>query len=147
MKSDDEIREAVNDAFLYDPRVKSFAVDVEVDNGLVTLRGTVDNLKAKRSAELAARNTIGVWKVENNIKVRPAGPPSDFEIAQNVKNALLWNPLVDRFDITVMCRNKRVYLYGKVDATYEKKEAEDVASQVKGVVQVDNNLTVGDTWK
>lgn len=145
--TDQEIKEAVNDALLYDPRVSSFVIDVEVDNGLVTLSGTVDNLKSKHSAAQDARNTTGVWKVENNIKVRPAGPPSDFEITQNVKNALLWNPMVDRFDITVAARNKRVYLYGSVDSRYEKCVAEDVASRVKGVVEVDNNLTVEDTWE
>ena len=43
-KPDDEIRTAVNDALLYDPRVSMFNVRCEMWYGTVTLRGTVDNL-------------------------------------------------------------------------------------------------------
>lgn len=60
IKSSDELRNAVEDALLYDPRVMSFNVDVDVDGSLVTLRGKVDNLKAKRAAEKDAKNTVGV---------------------------------------------------------------------------------------
>ena len=37
MKSDEEIKEAIKDAFLYDPRVFSFNPKIEVNNGIVTI--------------------------------------------------------------------------------------------------------------
>jgi len=107
----------------------------------------VDNLKAKKAAAEDARNTTGVWKVENRIKVRPADPPPDKVIEQNVKGTLLRNPFVDRFDITVVVRNQKVYLYGRVDTRYEKTVAEDIASRTKGVVEVENNLEVTADWE
>jgi len=146
-KTDEEIEAAVRDAFLYDPRVLSFYIDVEADAGTVTLSGMVDNLKAKKAAAEDARNTTGVWKVENRIKVRPADPPPDKVIEQNVKGTLLRNPFVDRFDITVVVRNQKVYLYGRVDTRYEKTVAEDIASRTKGVVEVENNLEVTADWE
>jgi hypothetical protein len=36
---------------------------------VVTLTGTVDNLKAKRAAEQDAKNTVGVWRVTDLLKV------------------------------------------------------------------------------
>ncbi|MFO7890944.1 MAG: BON domain-containing protein [bacterium] len=60
LKSDQEIKEAVKDAFLWDPRVFSFNLTVEVDNGVVTLKGTVDNYEAKRAAENDVENKIRV---------------------------------------------------------------------------------------
>jgi len=146
IKSDEEVEEAVQDAFFYDPRVFSFKIDVDADNGLVTLSGQVDNLQAKKAAAQDARNTIGVWNVVNDIKVRPVSPPTDEDIERYVKDALIWNPIVERFDLTVVARNKKVYLYGRVDNAYEKREAEDVASRIKGVVDVENNIEVEDIW-
>jgi osmotically-inducible protein OsmY len=71
-KSEDAIRQAVSDALLFDPRVSSFKIDVAVAGSVVTLRGTVDNLKAKLAAAQDARNTVGVRRVKNHIKVKPA---------------------------------------------------------------------------
>jgi osmotically-inducible protein OsmY len=146
IKSDEEVEEAVEDAFFYDPRVFSFKIDVDADNGLVTLSGQVDNLQAKNAAAQDARNTIGVWNVENDIKVRPVNPPTDEDIERYVEDALLWNPVVERFDLTVVVRNKKVHLYGRVDNAYEKSKAEDVASRINGVAAVDNNIEVEGVW-
>lgn len=147
--TDEQIKEAVKDALLYDPRAAAFEVGVEVEDGEVTLRGIVDNLKAKKAAERDAQHTAGVWKVENRIKVRPADVATDSEIADNIRTALSRDPIVERFEITVMVRNRKAYLSGAVDSLYEKRRAEDVASQVVGVVSVVNNIrpTRRWTWK
>jgi len=141
-KSDEEIKKAVQDAFLYDPRVLSFNPTVEVKYGTVTLTGVVDNLKASQAAELDAKNTRGTWRVKNYLKVRPVKQPSDADIAKNVKSALLWDPSVDRYQINVSVYNGTTYLSGTVDSYYEKSLAEDVASRVNGVVDVNNNLRI-----
>jgi osmotically-inducible protein OsmY len=140
-KSDEDIEDAINDAFLYDPRVVSFEIDVESDEGYVTLRGNVDNLKAKRAAAQDARSVVGVWSVTNNIKVRP-GTPSDNQIEENVQEALIRDPYVERFEIDVSVVDGEVYLYGDVDSTFEKSRADDVASRQIGVIDVHNFMTV-----
>ncbi len=144
-KSDREIRRAVEDALLYDPRVASFNVDVSVDNGVVHLDGEVDNLKAKRSAAHTARNIVGVWRVKNRIDVRPS-TPSDATIADNVREALLRSPDVERFEINVWVNNGEANLSGAVDSYFEKFRAGDVAAGVYGVIEVDNNLVVDDDY-
>jgi len=146
-KSDDEIRAAVEDAFLYDPRVKSFDIEIDVvDDGTVTLTGKVDNLTAKRAAEENARNTVGVTDVIDHLKVRPVVAAKDMQIEQNIEQALLRNPVVNRFDITVDVRNRKVYLHGQVDTSYEAQQAEKAAADVFGVAAVENHLQVGSTW-
>jgi osmotically-inducible protein OsmY len=141
-KSDEEIEEAVKDAFLYDPRVLSFNPNVEVDYGVAILTGVVSNLKAKKAAEEDARNTVGVWRVKNYLKVRPDKLSSDTEIKEMVQDALLKDPGVERHEISVSVVNAKVYLYGWVDSLYESDRAEDVTSRVKGVVEVQNNLKI-----
>lgn len=146
VKSDENIKNSVQDALFYDPRVASFNLDVTVDAGIVTLTGVVDNLKAKKSAAQDARNTTGVWKVNNHIRVRPVDAPTDNQIAENVRESLLWDPFVERYELDVTVRNNKVYLYGTVDTNFEKNQAEDIASRVFGVVDVENNLNVSESW-
>jgi osmotically-inducible protein OsmY len=146
IKSDNEIQQAVKDTFRYDPRVSSFDVTAIVIDGRVTLTGTVDNFKARKAAEQDAKNTIGVWSVKNYILVRPVNSPTDAEIAENVRESLRRDILVDRYDITVSVLNNKVYLYGTVDSYYQKWRAEDVASRVNGVVDVQNSLSVKFEW-
>lgn len=138
---DSEIKDAINDAYLYDPRVNMFDITVDPDGGYVTLRGTVDNLKAKRVAAQDARNVVGVWSVDNRIKVRP-GTPSDSQIEENVEDALDSDPYVEQFEITVSVVDGEVYLYGDVGSYFEKARADDIAATQVGVRKVNNFLTV-----
>lgn len=144
--TDAEARAAIEKALLYDPRVLSLRIAVSVENGEATLTGTVENLKAKRVAGRDARNTMGIWKVNNEIKVRPIDTLTDAEIARNVREALMWDPIVERFEIAVTVRNRLVSLTGTVDTPVEKRHAEDVASRVTGVASVSNRLAVEYGW-
>jgi osmotically-inducible protein OsmY len=143
-KSGVEIEAAVKDALLADPRVFSFNLRPEVaeDGTTVILRGTVDNLKARRAAAQDARNTVGVRQVENRIKVRPVEILSDEKIEEKISSALMRDPYVESYEISVDVINGVARLYGTVDSYFEKARADDVASRVNGVIVVDNALIV-----
>lgn len=145
VRTDAQIKEAIEDAFLYDPRVASFNPNVTVNAGVVTLSGTVSNLKAKRAAAADARNVVGVSYVKNNLKVRPEMVPSNNILENRVENALVRDPDVEQYEIDVIAYAGKVYLSGEVDSYYEKYHAEDLASKVKGTVQVVNNIDVYET--
>lgn len=142
-KPDNRVTQAVKDALYYDPRVLSDKVLVSVNAGVVTLRGQVDSLKAKRAATEAARHTVGVSRVFNRVKVRPEAP-SDREVAKAVRNAILWDPWVELAEVTVTMKNGVANLTGKVDTYFEKGRADDVAARTFGVVAVNNRLDVKD---
>lgn len=141
---DEEIEKAIKAALVHDPRVYSFNPEVQVNRGVVTLSGIVDNVKAKQAAEQDARNTLGVYRVKNHLKVRPTNPPPNDKLAQNVKDALQRDTVVDSFQVDVAAYNGSVTLTGAVDSNYEKSHAEDVANRINGVVRVRNNLQVKD---
>lgn len=141
-RSDLEIREAVQAALLYDPRLYAFNLDVSATSGIVTLRGVVDNPQAKKAAERDARNTVGVVSVNSLIKVRPVARIDDDKIADKVRDALLRNPFTESYKIDVRVKNRVVRLEGTVDSYFEKAEAENIAFRAKGVTDVKNNLTV-----
>ena len=56
-------------AFDRDLRVRAQDVEVEVDNGIVTLSGSVPDWEARRAAEANASFTAGVMDVRNRLKL------------------------------------------------------------------------------
>ena len=68
-RSDERIREDVNDKLTDDPRVDARKISVKVDKGEVTLSGTVSSREAKRRAEDAVDRISGVKHVQNNLRV------------------------------------------------------------------------------
>lgn len=142
VKSQEKLREAVKDALRRDPRVMAFNVDVSIAGSMATLRGKVDNLKAKRAAEQTARNTVGVTYVNNRLKVRFDAPPSDKAIEQEIREALRRDPYVERFEIKTSVFDGTAHLYGSVDSPFEKSRADELASRISGVVEVRNYLNV-----
>jgi osmotically-inducible protein OsmY len=144
-RTDEEIKKAVKDSFFYDPRVLSFNPTVEVFYGTVTLSGMVDNLKAKRAAEQDAKNTLGILRVKNHLKVRPTIPTNE-ELNKRVATALFNNPYIERYKIDINAYNGWVYLSGDVNSSFEKNQAKYVTEGVKGVVGVVNNLGYEKLW-
>jgi osmotically-inducible protein OsmY len=71
-KTNAEIRRTISDALRYDPRVRVSRIAVEAEEGEVTLLGTVDSPEGRRAAAEVARGVLGVWRVENRIRVRSA---------------------------------------------------------------------------
>jgi osmotically-inducible protein OsmY len=73
-RSDERIREDVNERLTDDWRVDASDIEVSVDNGLVTLAGRVGSRTEKRRAEDVAESVSGVTDVSNQLRVGPSVP-------------------------------------------------------------------------
>jgi len=142
IRPDSDIKQAVQAAFRLDPRVAGFSPDVAVEGGEVVLGGIVGNLKAKTSAEQDARDIVGVSGVDSHLKVRPGSQVTDAEMKEQLKAVIRWDPLLDGSRMSVDVVNHVALLSGAVTSTFQKAEAQDVASRTKGVVSVRNELKV-----
>ena len=146
--TDEDIRDALQRAFKHDPRLLSFDPQVDVRHGVVTLTGDVGHLTAQLAAEQDASHTIGVQRVKNNLRIRwPDEAPSDKQIADFTRAAMARDPYVERQNLNIECENAHVSLYGLVDSQFEKYHAEWIASRQKGVVHVNDYLSVRTKWK
>ncbi len=65
--SDDSIHDQVIRKLANDPDVKGGALQIDVQEGVVTLRGKVETEKQKQKAEKLAKKINGVKKVINEI--------------------------------------------------------------------------------
>ena len=150
-RDDSEIRKAVRDAFLYDPRVISFNPTVEVENGTVTLSGIVNNLAAREAAEQDARNVVGVWRVRNHLKVRPKAAPNE-ELETRIINAFRRDPFIDRWGhrcrrllrLRLSLRKSRERLREDSGPRGSRSASRSVSDVINALVQIDRDVW---TWK
>ena len=68
-RSDERIREDVCDRLTDNPHVDASAIQVTVENGVVTLQGQVGERQMKHRAEDCAEHISGVKDVENRLRV------------------------------------------------------------------------------
>ncbi|MEJ2055968.1 MAG: BON domain-containing protein [Calditrichaceae bacterium] len=134
--SDADIKDALETSYLYDPRISSFNPEIKVNNGRVTLKGVVSNLRAKEAAAEDAKNVVGVWQVRNHLKVQPPIIPENSELRGWVAQALINDPYIDRSQIKINTSYGIVYLSGTVHTSFEKYHAELVTERVRGVTTV-----------
>jgi hypothetical protein len=71
-RSDERIRDDVCDRLTLAPGIDASDVDVRVENGEVTLEGTVGSRYEKREAEDVAERVPGVGDVHNRLRVTPS---------------------------------------------------------------------------
>ena len=76
-RSDDRIKEDVSERLRDDPNIDASEIEVEVQNGIVTLTGTVNSRREKRAAADCAEDVSGVDDVTNNLRVQKDGDRSD----------------------------------------------------------------------
>jgi osmotically-inducible protein OsmY len=143
-RTDSEIQQDVLRELKWDTRVEETDVGVQVDEGVVTLSGTVSSWGKRFAAEDAAHRVRGVLDVANDIAVKLPGTPgrTDTEIAKAVRNALEWDVFVpeDRVQSTVSAGV--VTLKGDVESWAQRDDAERAVRNLSGVRGVTNRLEV-----
>jgi hypothetical protein len=69
-RSSERMCEEINDRLMTHPDIDASDIEVHVDEGIVTLMGTVEDRHEKRLAEYIAEDSLGVDDVDNQLKVR-----------------------------------------------------------------------------
>lgn len=141
-KSDSEIKTQVVREMKWDSRIAWAEIGVEVNNGIVTLTGTVANYAKKLAAQNAAHRIAGVLDVVNEIHVKPQGRSvaTDEELARAVRHVLEWDAFVPDEQIKSTVSDSWVTLEGEVNLWRERQDAERAVLRLQGVVGVVNNI-------
>lgn len=168
-RSDIWLESKLATTYLLNDYLSPFTLDVEVDEGVAFLSGTVDSDVARDLAIEIAKGTDGIKEVKDNIDVKPredrgesdaqASRDSDgqrtdadrnefFRTVQDatitaaVKSKLLWDNNTEGLDIKVDTDDGVVTLKGDVASEANKDLAEQIARNTHGVQKVDNRLEV-----
>jgi osmotically-inducible protein OsmY len=138
----------VKSKLLWSSITQGMNVDVDSQDGVVTLKGRAQSPEAKEVAGNLATNTDGVVSVNNLISISaedsiasrtdpkinsPVEDISDVWITSKVKSSLIYSRNLDGMGIKVDTKSGLVNLNGTV-ATYAEKElAVEIARNIRGV--------------
>ncbi len=144
MKSDAQVQREVLDELRWDTRVHVAEIGVAVDQGVVTLTGTVNDYAQRLAAQEAAHRVYGVLDVANDLEVKSAGNgyPTDTELAQAVRQALMFDVLVPEERIHSTVSHGRVTLSGQVRTWTQREDAEHAIRNLAGVRDIVNLIRV-----
>lgn len=157
--SDAWLMTKVKTTLLFHRSVSGFATEVDVKDGIVTLKGEAASKAQKDLTTEYAKDVEGVKSVKNEMtvaaaEVKPAGKTTDNKmddvvesiddasITAMAKSSLLYHRSTSGLTTKVETKDGVVTLSGKAKNTAEKDLASKYVNDVKGVKSVNNLMTV-----
>lgn len=133
-----KLQHEIMEELQWEPSIEPAEIGVAVQDGIVTLTGTVSSYAEKLACEKAAKRVQGVLGVAQEIKVRlpDSYARSDAEIAQVAVQALSWNVLVPKGAVMVEVEHGWLTLTGEVTWAFERDAAEGAVRTLFGVCGV-----------
>ncbi|HKJ99559.1 MAG TPA: BON domain-containing protein [Desulfotignum sp.] len=140
--TDVEIKENILMKLAGNPDIDVLDLDVTVDAGVVTLRGTVDTYWKRTFLEDLVAPEAGVTFIENHVAVIPTHNVLDKVIAEDIVASLEARANVDADDIEVSVSDGVVELTGSVPDAAARQAAAKAAFHPAGVKMLHNNLVI-----
>lgn len=144
--TDASITASIKMHLLEDADVPALTINVDTDDGVVTLFGQAYKEEQRKVAEAHARNVPGVVEVRNEIRIVDSDQSmekvADRTLEDNVRMAVDKRELLRRCDIAVSAKDGVVRLMGNVPNSELKLAAATTARTVPGVRSVRNELQV-----
>jgi osmotically-inducible protein OsmY len=140
--ADDQIAQRASDILDWNILVPASSIEVQVEDGWLTLSGTVDWYYERTAAEDDVRKLAGVVGVTNNIVINnPLGDHSC--IREKLESALQRHADIASNGIRVTVKNGNVViLEGHVETWDERRAVQNAAWSTPGVAAVDDRLMI-----
>ncbi len=142
-KEDSDLRRKVIDELEFDPAIDATTIAVAVEDGVVTLSGTVPNYAQKNSAERAVKRIAGVKAVAEDLVVKLVGSPrTDTDIAHTAMTNLRSNVNVPADTVRLTVENGWITLEGELEWQYQRAAAEGSVKYLQGVKGITDNIRI-----
>ncbi|MDR9501872.1 MAG: BON domain-containing protein [Desulfurivibrionaceae bacterium] len=139
----------VKTTLLFHRSVSGLKTNVDVKDGIVTLRGNAKSQAQKDLVSEYAKDIEGVKEVKNEMSVAKtptmADKIDDASITAQVKMALLFHRSTSALNTSVTTENGVVFLSGEAGNEAEKELVNEIVIDIQGVRSVVNNMRVEKT--
>jgi osmotically-inducible protein OsmY len=140
--SDDEIAKRAANILRWDSQVPKDAIEIMVQDGWVTLSGTVEWQFQRTAVESDIYKLSGVAGVNNHIKIRSRVQATDLQ--NRIEDALKRNAEIEAEEVNVTVRDGAVTLTGFVHDLAEHDAIRNAVWSAPGVQSVDDQLRFSD---
>lgn len=137
-RGDSDLARAAANVLAWNSLVPQDRVRISVENGWITLEGTVDWRYQKDAAVEAVTNLMGVKGVDDRLRVNPTLNAAN--IKSEIDAALKRSSTIEDRNILVDVDADKVTLHGEVRSLPEREEAERIAWASAGVADVANHI-------
>lgn len=144
MKSDSELKREIISRLELEPKIDPAVLGVSVEDGVVTLRGSVESEEELASTERVVRVIPGVKGLvgdELTVKSASRTRPKDADLEARAMESIRWLT-VPQEGIRITSRNGWLTVEGEVEFRHQAQSVEDVLREIAGVHGVRNLLTV-----
>ncbi|MEJ2249115.1 MAG: BON domain-containing protein [Candidatus Lokiarchaeota archaeon] len=135
-----EIKRNIKTIFDMNSKIDSSKIDIDVHEGEVTLKGTVDSYWEKDKVEEFTSEVAGVIAVHNRISIVPTKNTSDEKIANDIISSISRSPRTDPDKVNIRVKNGTVTLSGTVSSYSAYISALNAVKFTKGVKEIKNLL-------
>ena len=149
--SDAWLRDKVKVTLLFHRSVRAGTTEVDVKDGIVTLRGDAASQAQKELTTEYAKDVEGVKDVNNDMTVsktsemtmaRVIGKIDDASITAQIKMTLLFHRSTSALNTKVETNDGVVTMYGKASNAAEKDLVTKLVNDINGVKSVNNRMTI-----
>jgi hyperosmotically inducible periplasmic protein len=149
--SDAWLGEKVKATLLFHRNVSAGTTEVDVKDGIVTLRGDAASQAQKELTTEYAKDVEGVKDVNNDMTVsktsemtmaRVIGKIDDASITAQIKMTLLFHRSTSALSTKVETNDGVVTMYGKASNAAEKDLVTKLVNDINGVKSVNNRMTI-----
>lgn len=143
-ETDRRIESTAKESYVFKTYLKGDDIQVNSQDGVVTLTGTVSEQTHLLLAAETVANMPGVKSVNNRLEVKDGIPEenSDAWIRMKIKTMLMLHRNLDGANTGVEVKDGRVILQGEVNNQAEKELTAEYVKDVEGVKGVENEMTV-----
>lgn len=141
----EQIQADVQNAIKWEPLLNAAEIGVAVNDGVVTLSGSVDSYAKKLEAENATKAVRGVKAIVEGIKIifnDKYGKKTDNDIAKEVLNAFVWHRDITNDTIQVKVEDGWVTLEGEQQWNYQREAAGVAIRNLTGIRGISNKITI-----
>jgi len=149
--SDAWIRDKVKVTLLFHRSVRASTTEVDVKDGIVTLRGDAASRAQRELTTEYAKDVEGVKDVKNEMTVsktsemtmaKVGGKIDDASITAQVKITLLFHRSTSTLSTKVETNDGVVTMYGKASNVAEKDLVNKLVNDINGVKSINNRMTI-----
>ena len=140
-----EQEKVVKDRLTWNNEIDETQIDVSVSDGIATLKGCVTSFPEKILAEIESSMVVGIISIINEIEVKfseKLGGKSDKDVEEAMYCLLDANSEINPNDVKVSVKDGIISLEGKVNSLWKREKIQKMASQIKGVNSIKDNILV-----